>query len=95
MGYRWDFSSFICLFFPQDVKHFHRTLKEVCDKHDASYYPKFKKWCDDYFCVKHRGELLACSMMMNILDFGGGIALNSAEMTSDRLISCLLDTELR
>ncbi|XP_067032910.1 oxygen-dependent coproporphyrinogen-III oxidase-like [Acropora muricata] len=40
----------------QDVKHFHKTLKEFCDKHDPSYYPKFKKWCDQYFVVKHRGE---------------------------------------
>lgn len=40
----------------EDVKHFHKTLKDFCDKHDLSYYPKFKKWCDDYFVVKHRGE---------------------------------------
>lgn len=40
----------------EDAVHFHRTLKEACDPHDASYYPKFKKWCDDYFNVSHRGE---------------------------------------
>ncbi|XP_068748199.1 oxygen-dependent coproporphyrinogen-III oxidase-like [Montipora capricornis] len=40
----------------EDVKHFHRTLKGFCDQHDPSYYPKFKKWCDEYFVVKHRGE---------------------------------------
>ncbi|KAL1510000.1 hypothetical protein ABEB36_004660 [Hypothenemus hampei] len=39
-----------------DCIHFHSTLKEACDKHDKSYYPKFKKWCDDYFHVVHRGE---------------------------------------
>ncbi|CAL7937403.1 unnamed protein product [Xylocopa violacea] len=39
-----------------DVKHFHGTLKVACDKHDPSYYPKYKKWCDDYFLIKHRGE---------------------------------------
>lgn len=39
-----------------DCRHFHQTLKRACDKHDKSYYPKFKKWCDDYFNVKHRGE---------------------------------------
>lgn len=39
-----------------DMKHFHGTLKEVCDKHDPEYYPKFKKWADDYFVIKHRGE---------------------------------------
>lgn len=42
--------------FDEDAIHFHRTLKEACDKHDRQYYPKFKKWCDEYFFVKHRGE---------------------------------------
>ncbi|XP_075227089.1 oxygen-dependent coproporphyrinogen-III oxidase isoform X2 [Lycorma delicatula] len=39
-----------------DAKHFHQTLKTACDKHDKSYYQKFKAWCDDYFVIKHRGE---------------------------------------
>jgi coproporphyrinogen III oxidase len=38
------------------MKHFHGTYKEVCDKHDPEYYPKFKKWADEYFAIKHRGE---------------------------------------
>ncbi|CAG8452860.1 13367_t:CDS:2 [Ambispora leptoticha] len=42
--------------FDEDATHFHRTLKGVCDKHDLSYYPKFKKWCDEYFYLKHRQE---------------------------------------
>lgn len=40
----------------KDAKHFHSTLKSACDKHDRSYYSKFKKWCDDYFVITHRGE---------------------------------------
>lgn len=39
-----------------DAIHFHKTLKAACDKHDPSYYSKFKKWCDDYFVITHRGE---------------------------------------
>ncbi|XP_071535893.1 oxygen-dependent coproporphyrinogen-III oxidase [Panulirus ornatus] len=39
-----------------DVKHFHRVLKSACDRHDPQYYPSYKKWCDDYFYVKYRGE---------------------------------------
>ncbi|KAF5842488.1 Coproporphyrinogen III oxidase [Dunaliella salina] len=38
------------------MRHFHGTLKKVCDRHDPSYHPKFKKWCDEYFEIKHRGE---------------------------------------
>ncbi len=32
------------------------TYKAICDKHDPEYYAKFKKWADDYFLIKHRGE---------------------------------------
>src|SRR5262249_40361419 len=39
-----------------DAIHFHRTIKQTCDKFDPNYYPKFKKWCDEYFYIKHRGE---------------------------------------
>ncbi|KAA8537143.1 hypothetical protein F0562_029631 [Nyssa sinensis] len=42
--------------FEEDVKHFHLVQKRACDKFDASFYPRFKKWCDDYFYIKHRGE---------------------------------------
>ncbi|ELU03638.1 hypothetical protein CAPTEDRAFT_91255 [Capitella teleta] len=40
----------------EDVVHFHKTLKQACDKHDPKYYPDFKKWCDKYFFITHRGE---------------------------------------
>ncbi|KAG8293409.1 hypothetical protein J6590_016367 [Homalodisca vitripennis] len=40
----------------EDAKHFHRELQKACDKHDKSYYRRFKKWCDDYFHITHRGE---------------------------------------
>ncbi|XP_027089153.1 coproporphyrinogen-III oxidase 1, chloroplastic-like [Coffea arabica] len=42
--------------FEEDVKHFHSVQKSACDKFDPSFYPRFKKWCDDYFYIKHRGE---------------------------------------
>ncbi|WPH04065.1 putative coproporphyrinogen III oxidase, aerobic [Acrodontium crateriforme] len=42
--------------FDEDVIHFHRTIKEACDSHDRQYYSRFKKWCDEYFSVKHRNE---------------------------------------
>lgn len=33
----------------EDAVHFHQTLKDACDDHGPQFYPKFKKWCDDYF----------------------------------------------
>jgi len=41
----------------QDTMHLHSTLKNACDQFDANYYPKFKKWCDEYFTIKHRNEM--------------------------------------
>ena len=35
---------------------FHKDLKSICDKYDKSYYPTFKRWCDDYFYLPHREE---------------------------------------
>lgn len=40
----------------EDGAHFHNSLKEACDKHHPQYYPDFKKWCDRYFYIPHRGE---------------------------------------
>ena len=41
---------------PEDAQFFHQSLKDVCDKHDEDYHPRFKKWADDYFFIKHRKE---------------------------------------
>ena len=41
---------------PEDAVHFHRTLKGLSDRHHASFYPRFKVWCDNYFVNLHRGE---------------------------------------
>jgi coproporphyrinogen III oxidase len=42
--------------FDEDAIHFHKTIKDACDAHDKTYYPRFKRWCDEYFLNKHRGE---------------------------------------
>jgi coproporphyrinogen III oxidase len=42
--------------FEEDAKHFHQTYKNVCDKFDPSFYPKFKEVCDTYFVNTHRGN---------------------------------------
>lgn len=39
-----------------EAHFFHRALKNSCDKHDTTYYSKFKTWADDYFYIKHRNE---------------------------------------
>jgi len=42
--------------FEEDAEHFHRTNKTALDAFDTTYYPKFKKECDEYFYLKHRKE---------------------------------------
>jgi len=45
-----------CYPFLEDARHFHKNLQVACNKHDASYYARFKEWCDQYFLIKHRNE---------------------------------------
>ena len=42
--------------FEEDCVHFHQTCKDALTLFDAEYYPRFKKWCDEYFFIKHRNE---------------------------------------
>lgn len=46
-----------CYPYAEDAVHFHRTFKQSCDRHDPEFYPRFKKWCDEYFTLKHRNEM--------------------------------------
>ncbi len=39
-----------------DVVHWHQTAKNACDPLGEHLYPRFKKWCDEYFYLKHRDE---------------------------------------
>ena len=40
----------------KDARDFHAALKAACDAHGADYYERFRKWCDEYFYLPHRGE---------------------------------------
>lgn len=42
--------------FEEDCKHWHQIAKQACDPYGAERYAEYKKWCDDYFYLKHRGE---------------------------------------
>lgn len=39
---------------PEDTALFHGAFKTCCDRHDPTYFPKFKAWCDEYFFIPHR-----------------------------------------
>lgn len=40
----------------EDVVHWHQTAKDLCDPFGEDVYANFKKWCDEYFHLKHRNE---------------------------------------
>jgi coproporphyrinogen III oxidase len=40
----------------EDAAFFHAAYKDASDKHHPTYYEKYKKWCDEYFYLPHRGE---------------------------------------
>ena len=40
----------------EDAADFHAAYKAACDRHDPTYYPRFKQWCDEYFFLPHRNE---------------------------------------
>ena len=42
--------------FDEDAVHWHTTARAACDSFGKELYPRFKKWCDDYFFIKHRNE---------------------------------------
>ena len=42
--------------FTDDVVHWHTTARDACQDFGADVYPRFKRWCDEYFYIKHRQE---------------------------------------
>ncbi|QLK62124.1 oxygen-dependent coproporphyrinogen oxidase [Enterobacteriaceae bacterium Kacie_13] len=42
--------------FEEDARHWHMTAQQLCQPFGDDVYPKYKKWCDDYFFIKHRNE---------------------------------------
>jgi coproporphyrinogen III oxidase len=42
--------------FEEDARHFHAICRKALDAFGADYYPRFKRWCDEYFHLRHRNE---------------------------------------
>lgn len=42
--------------FEEDILHWHRTARDACAPFGAEVYPRYKRWCDEYFYLKHRDE---------------------------------------
>jgi coproporphyrinogen III oxidase len=42
--------------FADDARHFHSACRDALAAFGAEYYPRYKRWCDEYFRLRHRGE---------------------------------------
>ena len=42
--------------FEEDARHFHASCRRALEPFGTGYYPRFKRWCDEYFHLQHRGE---------------------------------------
>ncbi|MGD8498862.1 MAG: oxygen-dependent coproporphyrinogen oxidase [Chromatiales bacterium] len=40
----------------EDCVHWHRTARAACEAFGPEVYPRYKRWCDEYFFLRHRGE---------------------------------------
>ena len=64
--------------FDDDAKHWHKTAFNLCERFGDDVYAKYKKWCDDYFYLPHRGEQRGIGGLffddLNDLGFGDSFA---------------------
>lgn len=68
--------------FEEDAVHFHRTCAQALAPFGSDKYPRFKAWCDDYFCNRHRQEQRGIGGVFyddfSELGFEGGFAMTQA-----------------
>ncbi len=65
--------------YTEDCVHWHRTAKAACAPFGEGTYEKYKKWCDEYFYIKHRDEQRGIGGLffddLNQPDFGTSFAI--------------------
>ncbi len=83
--------------FEEDAVHFHQTCATALEPFGADKYPRFKTWCDDYFCLKHRNEQRGIGGVFyddfSELGFEGGFAMTRA--VGDAFLHAYLPIVLR
>ena len=78
--------------FEEDAAHFHAMCKRSLDPFDPGYYPRFKRWCDEYFYLKHRDEPRGIGgIFFDDLSEGGfDNCLNLIESVGDHFLAAYL-----
>jgi coproporphyrinogen III oxidase len=58
--------------FDEDVVHWHMVARDLCARYGEDVYPRYKRWCDEYFYLKHRDETRGVGgLFYDDLDEGG------------------------
>jgi len=61
--------------FEEDCVHWHRTARAACERFGTDVYPRFKRWCDEYFFIRHRDEARGIGgLFFDDYDAGGDFA---------------------
>jgi coproporphyrinogen III oxidase len=75
--------------FEEDARHFHGACRDALAPFGADYYPRFKKWCDEYFHLRHRGEPRGIGGIF-FDDLAGSSAFALAQSVGDHLLAAYL-----
>ena len=78
--------------FEEDAVHFHQTCKDALTPFGAHLYPRFKTWCDDYFCLKHRNEQRGVGGIFfdDFSELGGEQSFAMVQSVGDALLKAYL-----
>ena len=81
-------------FYPvhEDVVHWHRQARDVCLPFGESLYDRYKKWCDDYFYLRHRGETRGVGGLFfdDLNEFGFERSFEFVRAAGDRFLPAYL-----
>jgi coproporphyrinogen III oxidase len=74
--------------FEEDAVHFHRACRDALAPFGEHYHPRFKKWCDDYFYLRHRQEPRGIGGVFfdDLCDQGFAFSLRLAQSVGDHFL---------
>ncbi len=78
--------------FEEDAVHWHRAAREACEPFGRDVYPRFKRWCDEYFFIRHRGECRGIGGLFfdDLCEWGFERCFQFARSVGDRFLEAYL-----